>query len=266
MCRRRPTGCYTTRNHSLDHAEHAELRVALDDDRLQSLVGRLELDAILLGPVVLHGRFFTDERDDDLPRVRPVLLTHHDVVAVVNAGVDHAVTADTQREQTIRITEQIVRVEPAVEVFFGERRLTRGDATEHRIPAGANVRCAVLQLDAARALARALHEATLLEHLQVVANPVGRVDLERLTDLADRGRIPVVAREALDVRQDFSARSFMAGISGRLPLGSGFSSSNLARPDHTARPCSSSRPRRRRRVARARASTMRTYPGHGDID
>src|SRR5262249_4859496 len=100
--------CSHHAQHSLHNSQNAERRVALDHDRLVRGVGGHELDALAPGLVVLPRGFVLDQRDDDLPGARALLLAHHDVVTIVYAGVDHAVAANAKREQRRRVAEQLL--------------------------------------------------------------------------------------------------------------------------------------------------------------
>src|SRR5439155_15649288 len=88
------------------------------------------------------------------------------------------------------------------EILLSQRGMAGRDAAENR-DAGLDPRHRH-DLDPAGQLARALHVARALEHLQVIADAVGRVNLERLADLADRRWIAAVPAEALDVRENLS--------------------------------------------------------------
>ena len=61
-------------------------------------IGRFQEEVLAVLPQALDCNFFSQEYDDNLARVRGVLLPHDDVVALEDALVDHAISLHSQGE------------------------------------------------------------------------------------------------------------------------------------------------------------------------
>src|SRR5262252_8483801 len=115
----------------------------------------------------------------------------------MNAGVDHAVALDSQREQSLWVAKHLRWLERAIVVLLREDRLARRHAAEHGNGAGRRGR-------AAGDPPAPLDVAGLLEDVEVVADAVRGRDAEGLANLANRWRKAFVAAEGADEVQDFA--------------------------------------------------------------
>ncbi len=68
------------------------------DDGLEKIVFRLQANGAVFAVIPLDGGLVLDHRDDDLAVFSRLLLAHDDVIAVENAGVDHAGALDGEDE------------------------------------------------------------------------------------------------------------------------------------------------------------------------
>src|SRR5215510_5301431 len=107
-------------DHAPHDAEDAEIGVLSDHDRRVLLVCGDELHAVTQRPVILDRGLVVQARHDDLAGAGAVLLLYDDVVALQDAGVDHAVAANVQREQLVGLAEHLARLERTGPVLIGE--------------------------------------------------------------------------------------------------------------------------------------------------
>ena len=87
---------------------------------LHLVVLRMEQYPVAFEENALDRGLVLDERHADLAVVQHRLFFDHDQVAVQNAGFDHAVAPDVEREQFVLAVEYLVHVQVTGDVFLGQ--------------------------------------------------------------------------------------------------------------------------------------------------
>ena len=158
-------------------------------------------------PVVsetLHRRLVLSrarqERGDDVAVAGVILGTHHHDVAVEDAGPDHRVSVDGEREVIAIVCEALGHGQVLLDVLIGEDRRPGGDAPDHR---HRHRRRARLGEGHGSGLGRVLsQEALALEVRELRVHARRRREPDGLADLADRRRVPPLAHGLRDDLED----------------------------------------------------------------
>lgn len=197
-------------HHADDAARDGEIVALVHDDGAVLRVCGTELDVVVLRLVVLDGRFVVHLGHDDFAAFGGFLLAGEDKVAIEDAGVNHGVALDTEREHVGTAGEEVaVDGDGAFEVLDGENRRTGGNAAyngDFDGVARGGFGCGTIGIDnfdTAAQTRRAVDVALLDEGGEDGTYTVRRGNLEMVADFADGRRHVVFFRVLLDVLVDF---------------------------------------------------------------
>jgi hypothetical protein len=126
------------------------------------------------------------------------------VVAVEDAGVAHRVSAHTEHVLTRVATGERGHLDVLLDVLLGQHGRAGGNAADDGQATRAHglLRLVDEQLEGARLGRIAPQEADLLEVREVRVDGRRRGQADRLADVADGRRVPVLGRVALDELED----------------------------------------------------------------
>ena len=176
-----------------DADDLAEDRHMLQAKRFHRLVLRLQANVILLFIETLHGRFIVvRHRHDNVAVVRRLLLADDDIIAVVNARVDHAVADDAEHEHRM-VADKMARQRKVILDILGCRdRHARRDVADERHAGYGDGRGAVVagrpvgNLDRARLGRVPPDQAFLLQTLKMAMDGRAGGEAYRFADLRER--------------------------------------------------------------------------------
>lgn len=159
------------------------------NDRLVLIIFRLQTDVIFLFVEALDGRIFiANECDYDVAILRVILLGNDEVVAFMDACIDHAVASNDEHEAVVILADEFGRQGiDGLRVFIcGDRfACTDGSNERHRdhLLAAPGI---CHDFDRARRVRILADRALKFQTLQIIVHGGCRAQTDRLSDLADR--------------------------------------------------------------------------------
>src|SRR4051794_9131577 len=199
-----------------EYADHAPCDLYVRaTDWLEVFVLRLEADVVALTEVALDRRLSlgfvlgADDRHDDVAIGGRRLLAHDDRVAIEDARVLHRVAADLQDEIAAVAAGKRRHLDVLLDVLLSEDRRTGGDAADEGEPEWRNRALGLVGEDLHRAgLGRiAPQHPQALEVCEVRVHRRRRSQPDRLADVADGGRVPLLLAVALNELVDLPLTS-----------------------------------------------------------
>src|SRR5688572_6105084 len=169
-------------------------------NRRKLRVLRHQPDAMPFLSIAFDGDFVVQARDDDLSCSDVGCSMHRNQIAVQNAGIAHA-HAVHAKQKVRRLLEQIgIDLITSLDVFLGENRLTRCDASNERQADLLAQR--IFESNAARHTGQKLDDAFALERAQMLLGRVDGAKFQRLGNFGTRRRHARFVHSLLNQKQN----------------------------------------------------------------